>query len=956
MKYYCLAIAILVSMLSLNSQADDRKQKLLNILDEELSEVIRLNNQIQARNPNLLLRTAELYLEKARILKEVENERFLSLPFDKRQKVSKKALFKGSNRYFSKAQRVCLFILKKFGKFRGRGDVFYVLAFNAKEFQEFARAEKYFRLAIKGSSPNSATQNKSKLALAEMLYNRQKYKSAVPLYEVALSKEKSKWWTKDAYNLAWCYFRIGKTDRAIKLMNRVLSLSGNSQYIDMTYEVKRDLAYFYTESGQIQEALKFYQSGGGDIAKNLIRVARFLLDQSKLSSAEKILLEAKKHKTNDQEDIEINNLLMNLNEKFGKVKAHYQACEDQYQYYKQGKLSEEFATNLKYQIQKMGAVLQKQVVGGQYDRQISVKHEKAIAAVKYFELLAKIRTGESANFIYLAAETYYSAGFYDEAMAKYEESLKLSKTQSNQKFYSPSLKGMMATLGQKGLKKETLDRYLIPIYEIYIKSPLSKSGLKSVYQRLFSEYMKKEKVELAEKLVEDFRDKFPQESSIQEAMLARIMDYYKGKDNRQKIFYWSSKIKNGEFKVSKQYLERLRDILLAIQFDKVESYNTSGEKVKALKGYFAIYQSKNADKDAKKNAAYNIAGLFSELSYPIQTFKWAMLAFNLMDDSEVLKFDKSFLKMTNDVFNAGKIDEAFALYNTGYKKLCRKPSKLKNFFFKNMVVTGLANSKLTEVRDNVNGASSCRIDNKVQSEAHLELVNFLDETNNMNMLKQELEYIFKSNLDSSSMIPAIFHYARYAKKVRKWSEYKSYTAKIDQIFKTGVKKRQHFPLEALDIVAHLEISQLYGKARALNSVKLSFPEDQYNKMLRNKFSMLDSLTSKALAIMKIGSGKAIVKCYDVLSSTYDALVSDIERFVPKGKTPEYVDSFHKSMVELVGPLKAKAREFETTARKQIYANSILANGNYKFLVAPKFPARIKFDPEWNLLLMDRSGK
>ena len=36
--------------------------------------------------------------------------------------------------------------------------------------------------------------------------NKQRYSEALKYYELGLKGKKNKWWTKDAYHLAWCSF------------------------------------------------------------------------------------------------------------------------------------------------------------------------------------------------------------------------------------------------------------------------------------------------------------------------------------------------------------------------------------------------------------------------------------------------------------------------------------------------------------------------------------------------------------------------------------------------------------------------------------------------------------------------------------------------------------------------------------------------------------------------------
>ncbi len=63
---------------SFSAVANDRRNKILNIIDEEYKEIQRLSKQTGSKNPDLLLRMAELLLEKARHYKDEENLKFSS--------------------------------------------------------------------------------------------------------------------------------------------------------------------------------------------------------------------------------------------------------------------------------------------------------------------------------------------------------------------------------------------------------------------------------------------------------------------------------------------------------------------------------------------------------------------------------------------------------------------------------------------------------------------------------------------------------------------------------------------------------------------------------------------------------------------------------------------------------------------------------------------------------------
>ena len=241
---------------------DDRRKKILDIIDEELSEVSRLTKQQDNKSPDTLLRVSELNLEKARLWREAENEQFLAIPPEDRRRVKKSDYFKRSNNFFQKANDSGLVIVNNFKKYKGIGEVYYILAYNYKELGDSEKAQKFFKLASGKASGNSKVAQRSNLALADYNFNSHKYAAAIPLYEKSLTKADEKWWTKDAFNLAWSYYRVKNYDKAINLMKEVHRKSADGKFVDMRPLVERDIGIFFVDSGRVPEAIKFYEGLG----------------------------------------------------------------------------------------------------------------------------------------------------------------------------------------------------------------------------------------------------------------------------------------------------------------------------------------------------------------------------------------------------------------------------------------------------------------------------------------------------------------------------------------------------------------------------------------------------------------------------------------------------------------------------------------------------------------------
>ncbi len=938
------------------SNVEQRREKLIGIIDEELKEVVRLNRQLGAKNPNLLLRMAELYLEKARLVNEKENKEWLSLSPEETTRINQAQFFSRSRKYFTMAQKTCFFILKKFKRFKGRADVYYILAYNAKEFQEEKKAKKFFQRAVKYSTPGSYTAIKSKLALGEMYYNEKKYSRAIPLYERALRNKDQKWWTKDAYNLAWCYFRTKNTRKAISLMTKVHNLSSNTAYVDVSDQAERDLAYFYSESGRTKEALSFFKRIGKDVALNFYKVGKYLKGQGKFAASEKAFGEALANAEDLELKIKIQTELLSLYEKFGKNAEHLKISKSLYDEFKNGRLNEEQIEDLKYHAGRMSALLQKQVVSKAYKRQANLKRQRAAFATQYFQILSGLSSGVDYKSIFHAAETQYAVKEYDKAANLYDQAYEVAKSSGDSKISALALDGLMASLNGKGVSAATTKKYLGKAYSIFLqKNPRSKESYK-VYQRLFNERFAAGDIKGAEDTLLEFKKYFPRSQKKQEVMLAKIIDYYREKNDRSGISKWVTQINEGEFKVSPKVAKRLRLILLSLQFDKVESFNTKGEKVAALKGYLMIYKDPASSEDARKNAAYNIGVLFHELGNKEKTHSWTLRALNLMDGADILKFEDSFLLIATGLFNYREFRKSAEIYEVALEKVCSRKTKSKETFFKNASIIYLADNNLKKAVEMLTLGEKCGIPQGSMREANLDTLKILGEQERWRSFENLINRLDRSSRNYPHLIYPLSRLRETYLSRGRVAEARKANQKLMKFYSISSKKGYKIPLEALDVVAENYLKDLEAAASKLKSIQLRFPEKEYNQLLKQKFQFLDQVTSKSLNVFKIGSGHGIVEAYRILVESYKNLALEINSFKPEKKSEDYVSSFQKSMREIANPIYQKAREFENEAKRQIQSSKILSSSNFYFLGKQDLPVTPMFFPVKNGVLMDRGGK
>jgi tetratricopeptide (TPR) repeat protein len=953
-----IAILLLLISFSVTANVDHRRAQLIGVIDQELREVTRINQQSNSNNPTLLLRMAELLLEKARLIKEQENTRFLELPPQQRSRVNRNQFFGESKKYFDQAQKTCEFILSRFRNFEDRGDVFYIMAYNAKEFNQLQKAKEFFAQAVRAARPGTTVKQRSEIALAEMHFNNNEYRQARPLYESALlgRGEKERWWTKDAYNLSWTYFRLNDSDKAINLMKQVHALSGNPNYVDMSSSVERDLAYFYTEAGRANEAVSFIKGADGQIATNLLRMARNLIGQGKFAAAESTLIEAQKHQMDESVRIDIFTEQIALYERFGKEEEHLRAAQAMFQAHREGKLNSEQLNILKYQASRAGALLQQQVAAKTYERQPAIRQAKARRSVAYFDMMRELDPKTAHNSVFFSGETLYAIGDVNNSIKYYDQALELSQRAQDRKVFSQALQGMMMSLGATGVTKETEQAYLEKAFRLQIATNPNDPKNEQIFQRLFNLYTDRNDLENAEKTLIAFKQRYPRANSTQEAMVAKIMEVHQNNKNHVELTKWVARIDRGEFRVSDRFLQQAKLLLLTMQFESVEKLNTDGEKKAALRGYLQIYRSELSSVEAKKNAAYNIASLFYELDNIDLTHQWTLRALSEMTPEDINKFDSTFLQLGGFFYNRRRFEMSAEIFQKSFSSICRLNNRNKNLFFQNTVLLYLASDQYDKAIALVDEAYKCNVPNASLIQAQLDILKAQADDGQWSGFRDYLAKVERVRETWGELISLLSRYREALANLGRVNEVRAVESKILRFYTDARSRNLAIPLEGLDVVAELKLRDVMREVSVLRNIQLTFPEERHTQGLKALFEQLDKVTTLTVDLMDTKSGEGIVNGYKTLVESYEYVVAIVRGFTPPDRPEEYVTSFRQSMVGLTEPLNQKVREFRAEASRQIQASQILAENNFFFTRDTPSPVDLRYRPLRGALLMDRGGR
>lgn len=927
-----ILLVLLISTVNVFSQSsiDQRRKEIISIIDEELSEVNRLSRTTSRNRADYLLRSAELYLEKARVWKEKENEDFLELSDARRRKVNKKSFFRQSTSYFSQAKYKCEEITRRYPKYSNISDVYYILGYYAKEVDKNKTASRYFNLARKKSSKKSVTRVKANISLAEVYYNQKKYAAAIPLYNSALNSHKDKWWTKDSFNLAWSYFKVNQFSKAISKMREVYAKSSEKKYVNMRSQVERDIGLFYATAGQIEEGIEFYKKIGINFTDQLLKIAKLLKKQGSLSRAKTVLAQALKYEKDEKKKVSIYVEQLSLFSTYNRDTSHLGASKSLYRLHQKGLVKD---SNLKlyiYEMKKNSAKLQKQVVSKVYKRLKKKRAYKAGLAKDYFAMLEKVDSKNALEHAFLRAETDFFVKNYSDALKEYTRVFNASAKANNKEYKTKSMEGVLSCLAKRSIPAKTKEKYYAPVYESYVKYFPRSNKTPEIYRKLFQVYLGQNKLVKAKGVIDRYNKLYPKDFVNTEAMIANLMEKHRSQKDNNAIKGWIQDIEQGKYKVSAKYQLRLRELLTSMQIAVVQGMLKSGNKKEALIGYHKVLKDPHSTEKSKINAKYNLAALYYELGKMQESYKWSVQSIAQMSSKEVSNFSDSFLTISSYLFLKMQFLASADLSKRIVAKLCREKGDKKIIAFKNSSYLYLAEGKTQEVYDMLKLGTKCGISKEITDEIKIELAKEFSKSKKYELLEKMVNEIAYSKGGLKKVIPFVDELYELNKAYNNSAKTVNFY-KMIQKARAENSKSKNYPLEALNVFAKFEIKKLESSLRSLELITLNFPETTFNNTLKSKLQAVDRLSQSALSIQNLGSTIGLVESYRILIKGMRHTIFSIETFTPPGKSPEYVTSFKKSMLQVVSPLKQTLAKYEKDAKLSIESNEVLTAQNKNLL-------------------------
>lgn len=299
------------------------EKALEEVTDIGIEQMSRLIEQFE-RSPNrgeLWLRLAELYIEKSKIvsLKEQreyqENyERYEKNPQGRPPKESNKR----SRVYITKAAKLYRRFVKEFRKDPKVDQALFFLGYTFFELDKIKKGVEYYDELVK-RFPKSPYILEANFAIAEYYFERRDWQRALESYREVAKNRAARFYIFALYKSGWCFYRLGKVDRALQVMERVLiegrriqkkEKKAGGKRLDrlrLASEAMRDLIPFYADSGRdFRRAFNYFGNIGGEKQTNQLveRLAYYYSDSGKKEAARYLFKELIKRNFNSPKSFE----------------------------------------------------------------------------------------------------------------------------------------------------------------------------------------------------------------------------------------------------------------------------------------------------------------------------------------------------------------------------------------------------------------------------------------------------------------------------------------------------------------------------------------------------------------------------------------------------------------------------------------------------------------------------
>lgn len=902
------------------------------------------------KQPELLLRLAELYTEKYRLFFLKENEiwnkkmdAYLAQPTD-RQKSGRKPVLDGkaSKQWLANAVKVLERIPLQKGSFGRIDEVYYFLGFNHWELGNKKKSIDNFEKIV-SSYPKSRFASEAYRYIADYSFANRDFRKSKDYYERALKVGATPARPRILYGLAWSQFKLKDYKRAVNTMKTAIQEGRNNEEaakagLALQRDAADGLALFYTEGGRVEEAAEFFtelfgETESGVVLRKLAENYQRQGEYAKALALNKQLLsmggDAAKQGEEQRFSLMVDSLNMTSSKNDGNRRAALLKS-----------MTAEFVTNakepdpekaqlLKTQVRKTATISHKEA-GKSGNAKAAYRRAEELYRLYLTAYAEGMPAEEAAEIHWYLTDVLSQLDKHREASAEYKFIMDRAESEpAYAKYKKEAASGMVYSIdayfkakGGKNLSRADADQVIAAI-DSYVRAYPNEKDVPDFLTRAAGILVVQDRDAEARPRLEELIEKYPNSKDAWDAA-ANLMKQAEEKKDSARIRELAHSFlanrglmaqdKKGEMR------KKLEAVLARGEFDQVVAVEKGGDHAEAARKFERLAnESRDAEvrKTSLNNAAinyYKAGDRENEMRLYVK-----MLDQHPGDD----KVEKSILNVANDHFLSGRYDEAAGVYERFYHIYSGKLGKIQADSQK-LALESLRSAALLRraLRQNDKAAEDFReiveAANKGLGSAREAAGEFLfdiakrlrDEGNSPEAIRSFQKYV-SVYPGGPHAVGSIMETALLYEQLKEDEKAQNYLRTT--ISKTKAQGKKASP-EELGYAARARLALLGPLEEAFEKSPLRLPEDQLKKDINNKLAALERLNKGYVEVMEFGDGTWGVEAFRRMAMAYRNFGQKLEAApVPDKYSDEDKAKFRAQLKNVARPVFMKVGETLETA-------------------------------------------
>ncbi len=674
-----LLFSFMLLILSFSVFSEKREKDLLSLINLEIKSI----EKVKKKGEQLDYRLFELYSEKTKIMRRTEHE--LALKDQAAgKKVNKTEYYKQSQLVFNHAYKFGQAFFKAYPKSRYLSNVYYGLASNQIEVQNTIEKDQkeiieWLTMALKKAN-NPEKKYLSQVKLAEVYYTVKNYELAIKNFEPVIKNKNDRWYTKNIYNLSWCYFQTKEYDKAVAFALTAYKYSKIKKYENVSEQSMDALDYFFVFSKRPDEAIAFHIKNNTDPVSRMEHFVKLLNLSQKFISSDVALQTEKPARA------------FCLKMKDYSCLFHMSAFK--LDVYKEGKNYDQHLVTVRNIHKEVTALKNSKIA---YDentlnqiinnigetastfQQLAYKSHYAFknnaedtykTIIEYYQTLKFLNPTFHHEYAFLQAELSYKEKKYNEAGKFYYESLtKVDKKTTPPEFAEKLFKSMIALANDASFGDKV---FFEKVHVSYIDYYQTDDRVIPIYQALFKFYQSEKQYPKSEELLVSYSTKIPKEIQTHKEMMKVVLNNYITTKDSTKLNDWITQLKKGFLKFEKPFIEQNVAILAQLLFEKAQQKEAQKDYAAAIKEYQAIVDNKDYATEIKADSLYNIAINYIRLRDADKSISHLKESLRLKTKKDLLKKVSDLQVIAREYVTLQSLNSSSMVYKFLFKNFCQE--------------------------------------------------------------------------------------------------------------------------------------------------------------------------------------------------------------------------------------------------------------------------------------------